>query len=151
MAHAIRGERSRRDSLILSKALLFWAMFALLGIVGICAIDHVVDPSADRASLALPNDAQLEGNWASGPLRLRNVLRDRAMIVELWRDGPHRRQIATFLLDRGAAQGPLGLRHRFVSRSSDQIALSLTGRTLTLELPANGAGEPARVLAFQRL
>ena len=151
MAHAIRGGQSHRDSLILSKALLFWVMFALLGIGGIYGVDHVVDPSADQVSLALPNDGQLEGNWASGPLRLQAVLRDRAMIVELWRDGPHSRQIATFLLDRGAAQGPLGLRHRFVSRSSNEVALSLTGRTLTLELPAKHAGEPARILAFHRL
>ena len=126
-------------------------MFALLGIGGIYGIDNVVDPSADQASLALPNDGELEGNWASGPLRLQAVLRDRAMIVELWRDGPHRRQIATVLLDRGAAQGPFGLRHRFISRSSNQVALSMIGRTLTLELPGKDAGEPARVLAFRRL
>jgi len=149
MAHAIRGGESRRHSVILSKAMLFWAMFALLGIGGSYAIDHSVGPSADLASLALPNDVQLEGGWVSGPLRLRNVLHDDLMIVELWRDQPRHRQVATYFLQRGSPQGMLGLRHRFVSSDSG-IAVWLTGRTLTLELPSNSARHGDRLLAFYR-
>jgi len=149
MAHAIRGGESRRRPAILSKAMLFWAMFAVLGIGGSYAIDHSVGLSADLASLALPNDAQLEGDWISGPLRLRSVLHGQTMTAELWRDRPRHRWVATYLLERGSRQGELGWRHRFVSPDSG-IAISLTGGILTLELPSNGAGRKARRLAFSR-
>src|ERR1700749_530460 len=108
MAHAIRGGGNRREPLILTKALLFWAAFATLGVAGFYGIDRVVDPSADFANLALPSDGQLEGAWVSGPLRLQNNLNERGMFVALWRSVPHAEQIAAFELERGAKQGPIG-------------------------------------------
>ena len=148
MAHAIRGGEHRRHPLILFRAILFWSAFATLGIGCGYAIDRAVMFSADLASLTLPNDAQLAGSWISGPLRLQNNLQDRTMIVELWRTEPHRRQIASFGLKRGAKQGPIGFRHRFADADGD-IAVSLSGSVLTLELPASD-GQPARRLAFRR-
>lgn len=149
MAHAIRGGESRRHSVILSKAVLFWAMFALLGIGGSYTIDHSVGPSADLASLALPSDAALEGGWVSGPVHLQSIRRGQTMIVELWRDRPQHRQIATFLLQRGAPEGAFGLRHRFASPDGS-VALSLIGRTLMLEMAPKDAGRQARRLVFSR-
>jgi len=124
-------------------------MFALLGIGGSYAIDHSVGPSADLASLALPSDAALEGGWVSGPVHLQNIRRGQTMIVELWRDRPRHRQIATFLLERGAPDGAFGLRHRFASPDG-AVALWLTGRTLMLEMASNYADRQVRHLAFSR-
>jgi len=149
MAHAIRGGEIRRHPLILSKAILFWSAFALLGVVGSYAIDHTVDPSADLASLALPNDGQLEGNWVSGPLRLQNNLHGRQMIVELRRTGAHPGEIAAFMLAQGAKQKAIGLRHIFAGGPDGAVTLSLSGSVLTLTLPP-ADGRPARHLAFRR-
>jgi len=149
MAHAIRGGEARRHSLVQSKAILFWCAFALLGIGGSYAIDHAVDPSADLASLALPNDGQLEGSWASGPLRLHNRLDDRGMFVELWQSGARAKLIANFQLARGAKQGPIGFRHRFVGGPDGEISMALSGATLTLDLPAV-KGWPAGRTVFRR-
>lgn len=150
MAHAIRGGESRRHSRVQSKAILFWCAFALLGIAASYAIDHAVDPSADLASLALPNDGQLEGSWASGPLRLHNRLDDRGMFVELWQSGARTKLIANFQLARGAKQGPIGFRHRFVGGQDGEISMALDGSALTLDLPAI-KGWPAGRTVFRRL
>ena len=149
MAHAIRGGESRRHSQVQTKAFLFWATFALLGVAGSYAIDHAVDPSADLASLALPNDGQLEGSWVSGPLRLKNSLNDRGMFVELWQSGAHARMIASFQLARGAKQGPIGFRHRFAGGQDGEISLTLSGSELTLQLPLT-KGWPAGPTTFRR-
>ena len=149
MAHAIRGGESRRHSRVQSKAILFWCAFALLGIAGSYTIDHAVDPSADLASLALPNDGQFEGDWVSGPLRLRNRLDDRGLFVELWRSDARAKPIASFQLARGAKQGLIGFRHRFVGGADDGIAVALSGATLTLDLPAI-PGLPAGRTVFRR-
>lgn len=150
MAHAIRGGGNRREPLMLTKALLFWAAFAILGVAGFYGIDRVVDPSADIANLALPSDGQLEGAWVSGPLRLQNNLNERGMFVELWRSGPHAAEIAAFELTRGAKQGPIGFRHSFVGGADGEIGMTLNGSVLTLRLPAV-KGWPAGRLAFRRL
>jgi len=150
MAHAIRGGESRRHSRVQSKAILFWATFALLGVAGSYAIDHTVDPFADLASLALPNDGQLEGSWVSGPLRLKNNLNDRGMFVELWQSGANARLIASFQLSRGAKQGPIGFRHRFVGGADGEISMTLSNQVLTLDLPPV-KGWPAGPLSFRRL
>jgi len=149
MAHAIRGGENRRRSRVQSKAILFWSSFMLLGIAGSYAIDHAVDPSADLASLALPNDGQLEGSWISGQLRLKNVLNDRGMFVELWQSGPHARMIAGFQMARGAKQGPIGFRHRFTAGQDGEIGMALSGSVLTLQLPPI-RGWPAGPTAFRR-
>jgi len=150
MAHAIRGGEQNREPLILAKALLFWAAFAVLGIAGFYGIDRVVDPSADFANLTLPSDGQLEGAWVSGPLRLQNRLTGRGMSVELWRSAPHAEQIAGFELERGAKQGPIGFRHSFVGGADGAVAMRLDGQVLTLQLPAI-RGWPAGPLSFRRL
>jgi hypothetical protein len=149
MAHAIRGEESRRHSQIQYKAILFWSVFALLGIGGCYTIDHTVDPSADLANLALPNDGQLEGSWVSGPLRLKNSLNNRGMFGELWQSGTRAKLIASFQLARGAKQSPIGFRHIFAGGPEGAITLSLDGSALTLTLPT-GDGLPARHLTFHR-
>ena len=149
MAHAIRGGETRRHPLILSKAILFWSTFALLGVAGSYAIDHAVDPSADLASLALPNDGQLEGSWVSGPLRLKNSLNDRGMLAELWQSGVHAKMIASFQMARGAKQGPIGFRHRFTAGQDGEIGMALSGSVLTLQLPPV-KGWPAGPTAFRR-
>lgn len=150
MAHAIRGGENRRHSRVQSKAILFWSTFALLGIAGSYAIDHTVDPTADLASLALPNDGQLEGSWVSGPLRLKNSLNDRGMLVELWQSGAHTRMIASFQLARSAKHGPIGFRHRFVGGQDGEIGMALSGSVVMLQLPPV-KGWPAGNLAFHRL
>ena len=108
------------------------------------------DPSADLASLALPNDGQLEGSWASGPLRLHNRLDDRGMFVELWQSGARTKLIASFQLARGAKQGPIGFRHRFVGGQDGEISMALDGSALALDLPAI-KGWPAGRTVFRRL
>lgn len=150
MAHAIRGGKQSREPLMMAKALLFWTAFAVLGVAGFYGIDHVVDPSADLANLILPSDGQLEGAWMSGPLRLQNNLNARGMSVELWRSGPHAKQIAGFELEQGAKQGAIGFRHNFIGGADSGIAMRLDGQILTLQLPAI-RGWPAGPLSFRRL
>jgi hypothetical protein len=148
MAHAISGGAKGRHALIRSKAILFWITFAIFGLIGSYALDRLVGSSADLASLTLPNDGQLEGDWVSGSLQLHNQLRDREVFVQLWQTTPRREQIAAFLLDRRAKQGLVGFRHIFADPDRG-IALSLDGSVLTLDLPAKN-GKPAQHIAFRR-
>jgi len=148
MRHAMRFGADRHSHILL-KGLLFWVAFMIVGLASIRLLDGVVTRSADRLTLAIPNDAQLAGIWASDRVVLRNQLQGDWLQVDLWTGGVRPRLLRSLTLHRGPGQGLFHLRHVFASNDVGGPTLSMSGSLLTLQLPVGEAGRFAH-LSFHR-
>jgi hypothetical protein len=149
MRHATRTWADRHSALLV-KGVLFWAVFAIAGLLGIRLLDGVVGRSADRLAISLPSDTQLAGTWTGDSMTLRSHLTGDWLEADLWTTGPHRILLRSFTLHRGRGQGLLHLRHVFTGDDANGPTLSLSGSLLTLQLPSGETGRTTR-LSFHRV